>query len=154
MSEKKVRDPLKQALEGYRAQASGCESLSPEARSAVFRRVSEGERPGALAQLFVPLHRWTALAGASLALVLTVALWNGGRPEPGMQVAEFRTIHTIQAQKVANHLVVTIANGGTEHVVTRSIRPDRFDSSGSTTVQGQFVDRLDRGPDLVFYRID
>ena len=149
----KVRDPLKQAIASYRAHAPESEQLSIEARSAVFREVSVGNAPGPLAQLFMPLHRLTALAGISLTLVLALVLWGGAPIQLDGEAAN--DITAINAAKVGNHLIVSIANGGTEHVVTRSERPDRFDPAAASTVRGgEFVDRLDTGANLVFYRID
>jgi hypothetical protein len=51
--------------------------------------------------------------------------------------------------------VFSIANGRSEHRVAKSGRPDRFERGDRVDPDaGAFVDRLDAGSRIVFYRID
>jgi hypothetical protein len=61
----------------------------------------------------------------------------------------------VQVAKIGGSVVFTIENGDREHRISRSLRPDSFDSAGTVKVmEGTFRDDLDSGSDLVFYRID
>ena len=61
---------------------------------------------------------------------------------------------TLTAQKQGNKVIFNIANGHRSHRVLRSEEPDFKGATTFTTEDGRFVDRLQGGPDLVFYRID
>jgi hypothetical protein len=62
---------------------------------------------------------------------------------------------SVEASKVGDRVVFTIANGGRQHRIVKSDRPDRFEGdSGVEAANGSYVDRLDSGADVVFYRID
>lgn len=58
-------------------------------------------------------------------------------------------------EKVGDQVVFHIANGGTEHTVTRSTDPTRFNPRAEQTVaEGRYSDRVNSGPVVVFYKLD
>jgi hypothetical protein len=126
--------------------------LSAPARDRILRDTIErtSQPAAALAPLFAP-RRWIVaagvlpvmLAGALVALVDRSSVPSGtDRP-------------MVQAMKVDGQVVFTIANGSRTHRVYRSTTPDRFDLSAPVDVtDGVYRDGIDRGENLVFYRID
>ena len=145
---------LDRAIRDWRGQGSE-EQLAAPTRArileAVTERAAHGGSTAPLIPLFLPVRR-LALAAGLPALVLALALGYGARiaENPG-EFGEPRLIATKQAGEV----VFIIANGGRPHRVYRSTDPARLGTEAAfTATDGSFRDRLDSGPDLVFYRID
>jgi hypothetical protein len=142
-------DPAVRALREVPA-----EVLSGDARERILHGALEArstsEAP--LAALFAP-RRWL-VAAAALPLLLAaalVALVDRSAISPTATGAPTR----VEAMKVGGQVVFTIANGKTAHRVYRSTTPERFDLSAPVSVtDGVYRDGLDRGADVVFYRID
>ena len=151
MGEKKANN-LEDAIRSYRAQARPHESLSPGARARIVDQASAA--PTGLTHLspvFFPWARTAAVSAVPAALLLfaLVGLWPASVEPPGTVPG------TVEVAKVGDEVVFTIANGGQPHTIQKSHRPDRFDGS-ATVVNGEdsFVDRLESGSKIVFYRID
>ena len=138
---------LERAVRALR-EAEAPETLSPAARTAILRRVSEpGEARGTLAVLF-PTSWRLALAGAlPLALALTVVIL-AGRGGAGTAPTPEDPV----ARKVDGRVIFEVAAGST---VTKSAVPFAFDERHAVRVaNGRYADRVGSGPSLVFYRIE
>jgi hypothetical protein len=148
----KVLADAVQALRSH--EADGAETLSEGSRSRVFQAVTEGDAvPPAWARLFTPWRRMALTGLAPLLLVVAVVGWLGLRVEgPRHDILQPIGVEVV---KTGDEVVFNIANGGRDHFISTSERPDRFDgSTRAKVVDGTFADRLDRGSELVFYRID
>lgn len=151
MSENKA-NKLENAIRSYRALPDAHESLSPGVRA---RIVDQASAPSTglnhLSPIFFPWARTAAVSAVPAALLLfaLVGLWPAS-VEPTASVPG-----TVEVAKIGNEVVFTIANGGQPHTIQKSHRPDRFDGS-ATVVKGEdrFVDSLESGSKVVFYRID
>ena len=141
---------LNRELEALRAEkGSNHGSFSGPVRSelveAAHRAVAE--KPGELRAWI-----WT-LAGAAAAIGV-LALWIG-RPQTPLEMADLGSTPRIEVEKRGDHVVFNLENGQRVHTVSASENPQDFRTVPREEVKGgSFIDRLDRGPQLVFYRID
>ena len=143
---------LNAAIAAWKTSARRSETLSDVVRSRIVARAGDRKPRPAIRTLFLPFRR-LALAGALPVVLLTAlvgyATHQSLAPAPGLVPPP------ILASKAAGEVIFTIANGNRVHNVYLSTSPDRFENSPAfTTRDGAFRDRLDGGPDLVFYRID
>jgi hypothetical protein len=150
--ERATRDSLTAALEVWRSASPAAEHLSAECRDRVLR---ESVRPAVappLARLFLPARQW--VAGAAIPVVLAAALgtalWNGD----GAVSPRGASIASIAVHRHNGEVVFTIDNGGRPHRVLRSTDPRGEDVEQLAGGGRVFRDRLDSGPDIVFYRIE
>lgn len=145
---------LDSAISAWKNGSVQAEALSEVARIRILARAANpGRHAPPLRALFFPL-RQLVLAGA-LPLVLLTGLI--GYVTLQSLVATPGVEHPpISASKTSDgEVIFKIANGKRVHRVYMSTSPDRFEQApGFTTRDGAFRDRLDGGPDLVFYRID
>jgi hypothetical protein len=142
---------LKAALAAWRDAGPEEEKLSVSSRSELFRRVqSAGSAPFVTATLFPPVRRWALAAGIPLVLVAGLAWLGGGVGDPAPPGVR------IEAAKQGEEVVFTIADGRRVHQVRKSENPSEFDSAAAVRVRngGSYRDGVDKGADLVFYRID
>jgi hypothetical protein len=136
-------DTLDQAVRELR-EAAVPETLTAEARSAIFRRIAQSPRRSPLALLF-PAPWRVALAGALPMLLAATVVWIGQRT-PGPEATD----GTVRKQ--GNQVVFQVPEGAT---VTKSAVPFAFDPQRSVRVDdGTFADAMGGGPRLVFYRIE
>ena len=142
-------DRLSTALREWRDSERSAEQLSTDCRTRILEASRPGQKLRPLASLFLPLRGW-ALAGALPVALLTLALGYGFLPGPE---TESDTAPTLRASRVGDEVVFQIANGGKPHRVYRSTSAGEAGEAMAVT-DGRFRDRLDRGGDLVFYRID
>jgi len=150
----KSPDLLDEAVVRWRAAEAPREQLQRTSRARILESVGRTEAPRPLGPLFFPVGR-LALAGALPLVVLTLMLGFLVTGGPGLAPVGEAGIPSVQVSKDGSEVIFTIANGQTTHRVYRSGAPDRFDETPTfTTSDGAFVDRLEGGPDLVFYRID
>lgn len=141
-----AHDPntLETAVRALRA-STGSDTLSGDARSAIFRRISDRQTArGPLATLFPP--RWRMVLAGALPIVLAAVVVGIGQ----------RTDTTDElggpVLKQGNQVVFHVPEGAT---VTKSAVPFAFDRSRSIRVEdGTFADTMGTGPRLVFYRIE
>ena len=149
----KRAEVLDQAISAWKRGESSTTShqrLSPGARSRILANLDRAEAARPLADLFVPRGR-VALAGL-VPVLLAGALF----------FAQFGLLDSsggrdgIRVSKHGDQVVFTIANGKDYHDVTRSLVPDRFDTSHAVQVAHgeRFVDSLESDARLIFYRID
>jgi hypothetical protein len=144
-----MSDILDRAVAAWREQSqrdSAGEALSAGARRRIAEAAwTEGRefRP-----LFVP-SRWIRWATAVPAVAVTVATLGVLVDRPGHQ-AQF-----VGAEKNGDEVVFEIADGRGPHTVVKSTDPARFNPAASATTQdGQYSDRVNTGPVLVFYKLD
>lgn len=142
---------LDRSLAAWHGADEAAESFSHAAREGVLHAgAGRAPAPAPLAGLFLPVRR-LALAGVLPVLLLSAMLGYLTLPGTG-EPAEVPG--TLTAQKQGNQVIFVIANGDRSHQVLRSEEPDFKGATAFTTSNGRFVDRLEGGPDLVFYRID
>ena len=151
--ESKSKNILDDAIRLYNSGTAPEETLSEEAKRSVLGDLRKpGPAPAPLAALFTPIYRMALAGGLPVALIVGFLAWTTIDRD---STADRHDPASVQVAKVGDRVVFTIANGGRDHVIVRSQRADRFDPSGAASVTtGSFVDRLDSGPDVVFYRID
>ncbi len=130
-------------------EASPEDRLSASARARVLSRNSQPARAHRYPRLFVPAFRLAAGFLVPVVLAGTIGLL-ALRPSAD-RVAPAR----LEARKVGDHVVFTIANGKSRHRVYKSTDPRSFDRSRGIAVEdGRFADRAHNGADLVFYLVD
>jgi len=145
---------LDSAISAWKRHSGGQESLSDVARSRILARAADSSRPApSLMTLFFPLKR-LVLAGVLPLFLLTALI--GYLTHQGLVGLQRPDFPPISASKTHDgEVIFRIANGTRAHKVYLSTAPDRFDNAPAfTTRDGAFRDRLNGGPDLVFYRID
>lgn len=147
---------LDEALAELRRAPTPTGRLSDETRATILQAGLEtagpAERP--LRTLFVPLRK-LVLAGALPVVALTLAL--GWMARPAVETTPLAAHGTppVHVTKSGDEVIFLIANGHRPHAVYKSEAANRFDAPPAFwTEDGAFRDRLDAGPDLVFYRID
>jgi len=144
-----MSDILDRAVAAWKrneAQQIAEESLPAETRRRIASTVwNEGRE---FQPLFVP-SRWLRWAAAVPAALVTLATLVVLADRPGHQ-AEF-----VGAEKNGDEVVFQIADGRGPHTVVKSTDPALFNPRASATVQdGQYSDRVNSGPVLVFYKLD
>ena len=150
-NEERAKVILDDAVAALRASTAD-EQLTDARRTAIFAAVQAVGPASPWESWRVGFRRWWAVAAlVPLTLVLGLAIWQGGAPGGEVEVGEGVTLH---ASKIGDRVVFDIANGNRDHLVQKSGSPDRFDARGGELVtEGAFVDRLDSGADLVYYRV-
>lgn len=150
---------LDRAIRACRGAAIPTESLSDDARSAIFnefRRLhASGEQPAPHSTLFLPAARWAWGAAVPIfalsLLVGSVLLTQGPYDGGGLVTPHSR----VDVSKAGENVVFVIQNGDRAHTVSKSADPAAGgDGETFTTTTGRFDDRLDSGAEIVFYRID
>jgi hypothetical protein len=141
-------DILNDAVAAWR-ESTRDEALSGSSRTALFDDVRSLGK-GAQAP-FVPsvtrAWRW-AFLGSLPVVALASMLMIGGDHRPDVS-------GRLTASKVNGHLVFTLANGKTDHVIYRSTNPESFDRLAPIKMsQNTYNEVVTGGPTLVFYRID
>ncbi len=160
MSQKTLKNravPVAEAITAWKRHRNLAESLTPAGRERVLQEGVQSPGPGNLPRLSIlfPSYRRIALAAALptglLALVIALSLGGGAELGPDPQLSH----SAITVEKVGNQVVFTIANGSTEHSVSKSNSPRSFDPGNAVQVQnGSYRDSMIENGDLVFYRID
>ena len=147
-----AKDELYRAIAAWRAGERG-EQLSPDTRSRILGGIDRSDARSStlqpLTSLFFPTWRW-AWAGVAPVVVLTVALGIVALPRGGD--AGSKPVR-VEARKVAGEVEFLVANGGTEHRVSRW-SPDTATGTTIETKNGAFRDTLDSDETIVFYRVD
>ena len=130
-------------------EATSRESLSDESRARIVAEAwrQQQERPDAFEPSTRPA-RWVGwMAALPIAASVLVALAPEQEKSAGPRFA--------QVEKVGDEVVFHIANGGTEHTVTRSTDPSSFNPKAEREVaNGRYSDRANSGPVVVFYKLD
>jgi len=150
--EHRTKVTLDDAILAYRSFAHPDDRLPDEARAEIVRAATRPDRESPrLPQLFVPWGRWATVAAALLPAAILAGVLGWPTMEPPQPVEP----GTLKVSKKGDQVVFTIANGDREHRVQVSDRPDRFDRSGEVRLAGgEYVDQLEQGSSIVFYRID
>ncbi len=152
--EGRAKDRLAQAVEAARSVEG--ERISSSTRQRLASRLAANEAaPGLLAPLFRPLSHSLAAVVAPVLVVGAVMLAINHEGIGGDSIgAAGQSATRIDAMKVEGRVVFNISNGGQEHTVVRSADPSRFDDSEAVRVNDAYVDRLDSGSKVTFYRIN
>ena len=138
------------ALKERGAQSSGL-SLGMRAKIVQAAWAEASDRADSFRPAFHPL-RWLVIAGVIPVVLVVVASilpiprdGSSSRPGPAF----------VGAEKIGGAVVFTIADGRDRHHVVKSTDAARFNRSASQNVtDGRFLDRVNSGPVVVFYRID
>jgi len=142
------QDILDEALAAWRAESKD-EVLLGVDRTALFddvRSMAQG-REAAFVPALARAWRW-AFLGSVPVVTIAVALMIVGDRHP-------TTTARLTAAKVDGQVVFTLANGNSEHTVTKSTDPQPFSRRSAVKMAGnRFTDEATGGPNLVFYRID
>ena len=152
-------EKLDQAIRAWHGVKPSTESLSDDAKSAIFnefRRLhASGEQPAPHSTLFLPAARWAWGAAVPIfalsllvgSVLLTQGPYDGGAlvtPQPRVEVS-----------KAGENVVFVIQNGDRAHTISKSTDPAAGGEGETfTTTTGRFDDRLDSGNEIVYYRID
>jgi len=146
---------LDNAIDALKESGANGASLSDTVRARIVQTSwnESTERASARRPLRQPL-RWMAIGGVVPVAVMVVAslvfLPLNRELEPSKAAPSFAG-----AQKVGGAVVFTIADGRDPHRVVRSTDPARFnDAAAQSVTDGRFLDRVNSGPVVVFYRID
>lgn len=143
---------LDRAIAACRGSARSSSRLSDAARATILQAALGGAtRPEPLTPLFFPA-RWLILATLAPAVLVAVGVvLSQSRLAPPSRTA----IRSIQAAKLGDQVVFTIADGNQPHVVYKSTTAERFDrSTGIRVEHSRFVDSAVAGPNLVFYVVE
>lgn len=142
---------LEEAVRACR-QRSRSERLSEAAREKITVALNADVDYQALPSLFTSTRRMLvagalplALAGALLVLIDRTGPAPIGASDPAP---------VVYVSKDGNRVQFTILNGKTNHYISRSASPDRFEQPAVMVDNGAYVERLGGGEELVFYRID
>jgi hypothetical protein len=101
--------------------------------------------------VFQPM-RWLAVAGVVPVVLMVIA---SILPLPREGAVSRRGPAFVGAQKVGDDVVFTIVDGRARHSVVKSTDPARFNHGASQSVnKGRYLDRVNSGPVVVYYRID
>ena len=145
---------LDRAIAAARRPATA-ERLSSAVRDGLIDDIRSANRElRPMAPLFRPFSRSLAAVTAPVlivGLVLVAAVQYRGHV--GAADAA-QPVTQIEVSKVGDRVVFSIPNGGKEHTVSRSSDPRHFGVEGSVKVADSYVDRLDSGSNVVFYRIN
>ena len=99
-------------------------------------------------------QRWQTFALLGVAVLLALVVLPNSLDTDILGDADSQTPR-IHVSKVDGRVVFHLQNGVREHTVTRSTDPGLLEQNRERSLEnGTFSDRLDQGPDLLFYRID
>jgi hypothetical protein len=147
-----ARDRLDRLVLSWRAEAEARkQELSTAARARIVEGAHGESELRTLPALFTPTRQ--LVVASALPLLLAGALLipiDRAVPPPPLQG---QGVTTVRVSKQGDQVHFTIANGNRDHYVSRSTQPDRF-GEADVVSEGAYVDRLNGGESLVFYRID
>lgn len=154
---KEPADDLDRAITAWRAAPEERPAISDLGRRRILNSVSN-LRAGVWAPvpstpLFQPtrnLMLGTALPVAAMTVILGLLLIQSGWIRTELPAQTTR----VEVLKRGGEVVFVITNGERTHRISKSSHPEGNAEREVFTAQGEFRDRLDAGPDLVFYRID
>lgn len=142
---------LDEAIRAFRSTRGTVETLFPATRARIVEtawnetksRAESGFRPA-----FRPARWFAGLAAASLVGVLSISILVH---RDGRQDRPF----TVQAEKVGDEVVFTIANGNRAHSVRKATHPALLERAEAQRIRnGRFSDSASEEAGIVFYRID
>lgn len=142
---------LDEAIRAFRTSRETAETLSPQTRATIVEtswneaksRTESGFRPA-----FRPARWLAGLAAASIVGVLSISILVH---REAVQDRPF----TVQAEKVGDEVVFTIANGNRAHSVRKATHPALLDRAEAQKIRnGRFSDSASEEAGIVFYRID
>lgn len=146
---------LDRAIDALKQTGSLTSGLSEAARAKIVQSAwsEASERAVARRPLFLPM-RWLAVGGVVPVALFVVASLVFLPLQRVPEVVQAGPTFS-DAQKVGGAVIFTIADGREPHRVVRSTDPSMFNESASQNVtDGRFLDRVNNGPVVVFYRID
>jgi len=144
---------LDSAIDALRERGVQSSVLSDGMRAKIVQAAwaEASDRADSFRPVFHPM-RWLVVAGVVPVVLVVVASilpiprdGSASRPGPAF----------VGAEKVGGTVVFTIADGRDPHHVVKSTDAARFNQAASQGVaHGRFLDRVNSGPVVVFYRID